>query len=417
MKNMRSLTKRAAITSLYVVCFSYGHSQSITNSAYNVFGIGTLEQAGLVSYEAMGYASLGARPTDIVNVKNPAALNSIRGFTQIVDFGITYSNLSQRANDDSFSSSFGGLHDLNYWFRANSKTAFSVGIAKFSEASYDILDSRSGSDVTGRSDSRHLGEGGSSEVYLAGSYAVLKNLHFGLKTRFLFSSQHRDELLSVTDPTINLEIENEQRFTKTMLEAGLQYEYRFGENKGVVLGSTFRTGGNASVAQEERIIGNSGNSIDTLSSEDDYRIYLPQKIGVGLGLTLKSWSFNFDYEFENWGLNESQDGFEYRDRFITSFGAQYVRNSYSEKLIERIAFRFGGGMHSNYVVVEKEDYLSQYYSFGLGVPIRKGAAALNLSYQFYATGTSSFNLIEERASTFSFSITIRDVWFRKRAFD
>ncbi|MEO9871941.1 hypothetical protein [Ekhidna sp.] len=414
---MKNLIERSLLASFFIFLTFASTSQSIGNSAYNVFGIGTLEQTGLVPYEAMGYAALGSRPMDMVNLKNPAALNSIRGFTQIFDVGVTFSNLTQSANDDSFNSSFGGIHDLNYWFRASPRTALSLGIAKFSDASYDILDSQSGSNSSGRSDSRHIGEGGSSEVYLAGSYSIHKNFHLGLKTHFLFGSQDKDEVLSVSQPRTNLQIINEKSFVKALLEAGLQYEYQLGEAKSIVLGSTFRTGGSATVNQEELIISDSGITTDTLSSQDDSDVYIPQKLGLGLGVNIKSWNVNLDYEFENWGSNKSQDGYTYRDRFITSVGAQFIKDRFSEKLIERIAFRFGGGIHSNYVSIDNEDFISQYYTAGIGIPINRSAASLNLSYQFYSTGTTSSNLIRETASTLSFSVIIRDVWFRKRAYD
>ena len=98
------------------------------------------------------------------------------------------------------------------------------------------------------------------------------------------------------------------------------------------------------------------------------------------------------------------------------FGAQYVKDRQSDKLINRTAFRFGGGIHSNYISVDQEHYLSQYYSLGLGIPARRGTAAINLSYQYYRSGTSEGNLIRESTNTLSLSISFKDIWFRKKAF-
>jgi len=415
---MRSLIKKSLFASVLLCSSVLLSAQSITNSAYNVFGIGTLEQPGLVSYEGMGYAAIGSRAGDLVNLKNPAALNSIRGFTQIFDVGIALSGLSQEVNDETVTSSFGGLHDLNYWFRASPKTALSLGISKFSDANYDILDSQSGSSAVGRSDSRHLGEGGSSQLYVAGAYSLSPNLHVGLKSNFLFGSLLSDEVVTLFDPRAELEIESKRSFVTANLEAGLQYQFLLSSKTKMVLGSTFRTGGFTSLREDRLIVSDAGTSVDSLRSDGNTsEIYLPRKLGFGVGLESQSWMINLDYEFENWGDNEDQDSFSYQDRFTASMGLQFVNDRFSEKLINRVAFRMGAGVHSNYVEVENQEYLSSYYTFGLGVPLNRGAASVNLSYQHYTNGTLNSSLIRESANTFSISVSIRDFWFRKRAFD
>ncbi len=415
-RNMKSLIKKLLTYVLLLIVVHFSRSQAIGNSAYNVFGIGTLEQPGLVGFESMGHTGIGARPVDMVNIKNPAALNSMVGFTQAFDVGVSFSSLSQKSNGSSFTSSFGGLHDLNYWFRVNPKTALSLGVSKYSESSFDILDSQSGTSENGRSDSRHLGEGGSSQFYLAGGYQLLPKLNIGLQSHFLFGSLQKDEISSLSNLDTNLQIEGTKSFVKTLLKAGLQYDMLLGASSKLTLGSTFRTGGTTTMSEEEIIIGSSTtiSSTDSLFNDDDSELYLPKQLGFGIGFQSKSWNLNLDYEFENWGANESQTNFQYQDRFIGSFGLQYIKNRFSENIVERLAFRLGGGLHSSYITVDDVDFLSQYYTVGVGIPINRGAAALSLSYQFYQTGTNALNLIQENTNTFSFSFSIRDIWFRKR---
>ncbi len=414
---MKSLIKGQAITFLFLCSFIFVKAQSISNSAYNVFGIGTLEQQGLVQYESMGNAAIGSRPHNIVNLKNPAALNAIQGFTQIFDVGVTYSGLRQNANEETFQSSFGGLHDLNYWFRANSRTAFSFGVSKFSDATYDILDSQSGSNAIGRSDSRHIGEGGSSQVYLASAYSLSPNLHFGLKSNFLFGGFQENETVTIFDPSAQLDIVSERSFVTATLEAGIQYQFLVSKFTRLVLGSTFRTGSSVDFDEDVQIISNAGTSIDSLSSDTQSELYLPRKIGVGLGLESRSWMVNIDYEAENWGENVNNEVLEYNNRFVSSFGVQFTRDPFSDKLLNRVAFRAGAGVHSNYLDIDGQSFLGRFYSAGIGIPINRGAASINLAYQHYAHGTLESNLIQENTNTFSINVSIRDVWFRKRAFD
>ncbi len=414
---MKNLIKYSLLGSVWILCFG-SVGQSISNSAYNVFGIGSLEQTGLISYEGMGYAAIGARPDDLVNIKNPAALNSIngRGFTQIFDVGISFSHLYQQSVNETADGTFGGLHDLNYWFKTHPKWAWSVGISKFSDASFDIIDTPSGVLANDESSVEHFGNGGSTQVYFAGAYSLLPSLHFGAKTGFLFGGLQSDESLFLSQPGTSLLIENDRSFFTSFVELGIQYEQSLGAASKLVVGGLFRPGNAVSVKEEEVIIGDTGLTNDSLFANGNSSLFIPQKLGGGLGLRLKSWDFNLDYEYENWGKNEEQDRFDYKDRFITSFGAQFVKDRYSEKLIDRTAFRIGGGLHSNYVSVDGEDYLSQYYTVGLGFPARRGTAALNLSYQYYRSGTSDFGLIRESTNTLSVNITFKDVWFRKKVF-
>lgn len=418
MKIMRSLTKNVVGWLTFMLVGVNGLAQSVANSAYNVFGLGTLEQTGLVAFEGMGYASIGARPSDMVNLKNPAALNSIRGrgFTQIFDVGITYSHLFQKSIKETASGSFGRLHDLNYWFRNSPKSAWSVGLSKFSDATYNIIDTQSNDNANSTSDVQHTGNGGSSQVYLAGAFSMLPNTSLGVKTGFLFGSFQSEELLSLTLPGSSLIIENDRSFLEPFIEGGLQYGLTIKENFHVVLGGVFRPGATANMNEGRLIIGNTGTATDSLNSEGSSTFYIPRKVGAGIGVQLKSWDLNFDYEFENWGRNDEQERFAYRDRFVTSFGAQYIKDRTSDKLIGRTAFRVGAGVHSNYISVDDENYMSQYYSVGLGIPARRGTAAVNVSYQYYRSGTDQPGLIRESTNTISLSVTFKDIWFRKRAF-
>ena len=392
-----------------------GQAQSVSNSAYNVFGLGTLEQTGMVAYEGMGYASIGARPSDRVNLKNPAALNSIRGrgFTQIFDVGITYSHLFQQSVNETAVGSFGGLHDLNYWFRTSPKLAWSVGIAKFSEATYDILD-QSGSED--ESNVQHMGKGGSSQVYLGSAYSLSPHIHLGIKTGFIFGSFRSEEMSSLTLPGSSLRVNTQRSFFTPFLEGGIQYDQQLGKNSRLTFGATYRLSSHTTLREDRLIIGNTGADNDSLTAESSSSLQIPRKIGLGLGWQSRSWELNLDYELENWAVNEAQDRYTYQDRYTTSFGAQYVKDRQSDKLINRTAFRFGGGIHSNYISVDQEHYLSQYYSLGLGIPARRGTAAINLSYQYYRSGTSEGNLIRESTNTLSLSISFKDIWFRKKAF-
>ncbi|MEM9328116.1 MAG: hypothetical protein AAGA85_20785 [Bacteroidota bacterium] len=410
---MKSLTKLLTCCTLGLLGFAHElRAQSIGHSAYNAFGLGTLEQVGLVPYEHMGYAAIGSRIDDVVNLENPAGLTSIRGFTHSFDFGLSFSQLTQESPSDISTGTFGGLHDLNVWFRLNQKTAISVGLSKYSDATFDILD-RS----TDGSESRLVGDGGSSQAFLAAGYSLLPNLHLGVQGSLLFGSLQREEFLTISDPSAALQVTTTESFVKPLLKLGLQNEYKLGSKARVVLGATYEAGGSTQVSIDEVITSSVSLGRDSLFSEDFSTLQLPQKIGFGIGIAMKSWNINLDYELEDWATNEDRSRFSFQDRWLASGGIQYRKDRFSSRMIERVAFRMGGGVHSNYVAADNESYLNPYFSLGMGIPLLKGAASINVGYQYHTSGTTADNLIMENAHTFSFSLTIRDIWFGKRIYN
>ena len=408
---MRSLINPLRV--IFVLASSYVYSQSVSNSAYNVYGIGTLDQQGLTAFSSMGYSGIATRPEEVVNIENPAALTSISGYNQIFDAGLFFSSLQQTSGEGSFSGTSGGLNDLNYWFRTSEKSAFSFGFTRFSEGSYDITDRQSGVSTIGLSDSRHLGEGGSTTAYVAAGFNPLKNLNVGVRANFLFSSQQSSEFLNIGDLNTELRIENSSRFTKAMLDFGAQYSLALSGTT-LTLGAIFRPGANTSVREESLIVG-SGVTSDSIASEANSSLYLPQKTGFGIGIKRKSFELAAEYEWENWGSNEEQDGFSYKDRFTASIGGQYQKNRFSNKYADRLSLRFGAGISSNYLTVDRTNYLNRFISVGVGAPIGR-TGLLNIGYEYYQQGTTESDLILENSSTLSVGISFRGVWFRKRVY-
>lgn len=407
-----NLTK-LVLSTLLSFLISVSFCQSMPGSAYNIFGIGSLEKTGLVSFKGMGNVGIAVRSPEDVNLKNPAALNAITGYNQIFDGGFTYSRLSQQSDNKSFSTSNGGVNSLNYWFRNSSKMAMSFGFEKVSDASYDITDSNSGVNTFGIDETRHLGGGGASSFYVGAGYELIANLNVGLKFNLLFGSIEQSEIFYSQDLISEFLVEENQRFTASGIELGFQYGIPIGENKKITLGSIFKSGSKVRLSHEGSIM----SASDTITSSSEYSsLIIPPKFGLGLGMQIKSWNFNLDYEVENWQRNEEESNYAFNKRTELAGGISFQKDRSSTTYFNRAIFRVGGSLSTNYIKIGGTDHLQASFSAGLGLPIgRRGT--INLAYQYVNNGLYASDLIYEQYHAFSLGFSFKNVWFLDGKYD
>ncbi len=409
---MRNSINAAFVLLILCGCTSL-YSQSISGSAYNIFGVGSLDQFGLLPYQSMGNAGIGSIPEEIVNLKNPASLNSIKGPNQLFDIGISYSSLDQKSLNETFNTTHGGINGINYWFKANDKLALTFGISRFSDATYDIIDSQFGSTELEIYNARFIGEGGLSNLYIAAGYQLTENLGLGLRTSVLSGSQSVSEYLTLDQVGAAITILEDQNFVKAIPDFGVQYQLNVGSNKSIVLGGTYRPRSLVNY-KDETIIINANR--DSLFTESDRPYHIPERIGVGIGFKLPNWEFNVDLESEYWSVNSREDNYQYKDRTLVSFGTSYQKNRLSREYLDRIAIRAGVSFQSNYIIVNETNYWNQAYSFGIGLPFNR-RGMIHLGYQHEIIGTDLNKLVKETSHTFSLSFTLMDVWFRHGAYN
>lgn len=409
---MKSLTKYLSVLGFLFFHYS-SFGQSTVRSIYNIYGVGSLNQIGLGQYESMGYTGVAARSVGTVNLENPASLNAIKGVNHILDMGFYHTNTVQRTFESSFSSQSGNMGSINYWFSSGTKSAFSFGAGKYSDASYDISDFNNSTTALGTYDSRYIGDGGISQIYVAGSREVFKNLNIGARANFLFGSFSRTEIVSLENFESSLIFDDSKRFAKAVLDGGLQYTIPFQNERSITLGSTLRQGVDVDISEETYII---EDETDSLYTEGESTIHLPRQIGLGISYLSPKWQLSLDYQVENWSKNPEQQNYSYNDRHIVSIGGAFQKDRRSIEYKDRIVVRFGAGVQSNYISVDEVDFLSSFYSVGLGLPLTRGSQ-LNIGYQYFQNGTLTDDLIIESSHKLSLNISISDIWFRKRFYD
>lgn len=409
-----NLIKKFSFSVLFLLSQHFLLAQSTARSVYNLYGLGTLEQQGLCQFESMGYSSIASRSTQNVNLENPAGLNAVKQANQIMDVGLYRTSTFQRAEGESFNSTSGNIGSLNFWFSGGPKTAFAFGASKFSDASYNITNFNNRNTSLGNYSSIFVGEGGVSQMYLAFGQRVVKNLNVGAKVNFLFGSLEKTEQVFLNDFNTTLNIEDTRSFVSSVLDLGIQYTVPLGESSQLTIGSTYRTGSNISIDETSYIL--SAARTDSISSEDESSLYLPQHVGVGLSYQSKKWQLNMDYQVERWGSNDDDNDYSYNDRHIISAGGEFIKDRFSSNYFDRIAFRAGFGAQSNYVTVRNTDYISYIVSAGAGLPLNRGSM-LSIGYQYFQNGTTNSGLVKEISHKLSLNISIKDLWFIKRVYD
>lgn len=398
---------------MLILVSTLASAQSIPGSAYNVFGFGTLDRQGLVPTQNMGGVGIGLRSPLDVNLANPASLNAIVGHNQIFDIGFSYSSISQSSSSESFRRASTDLKGLNYWFRPNKKMAFSFGSSRFSDASYDITEgSRTSEAFNSAFNTRYLGEGGLSQLYFATGIQVLPNLNVGARVNFLFGSISRIENIALLDVDTEFSIEQKDRLLKPYLDFGAQYDFKISDNAKLTFGSIYRPSAKFRINEETTLI---GSNADTLQVEQYSFSSLPQLVGFGVGFQNKNWLIGLDYQFETWSSLKSEDGFDYQDRHLFSFGAAYVKDRASTNYLDRIIFKGGVSISNPYVLTQNNSYWNTTVDLGVGLPLRNGSM-INLGYSYQTNGNEGRGMIHESLHRVSIGFSLKDIWFVKRAY-
>lgn len=389
-------------------------AQSTTGSTYGIYGVGTLSEDGLGAYRSVNNAAIGSRQAGSVNLKNPASLNAISGPTQIFDVDVALKSLAQKTTGQSFSTMLGGLENFNLWLRTGRRAALSLGASPFSDGRYDVTDSYVTSSVVGSYSVRYQGSGGVTRFYLAASQGVGKYLNVGVKGSFLLGKLTSTQTLFNNGLLSGIEIEDSKTLNKFIFDFGAQINIPVSEKQQMTVGLTYRPRYDLSFDSESKVIRDAYDSVTEVSTNT---LAFPEKYGVGVEYRLAKMSFSVDGELERWGVNGESDDFTYKDRIAVAFGFAYQHDPLSYNYFSRITFRGGYGYKTYYTEIRGSQFGNSSFSIGLGLPVNRGFGMVNLGYKYAGMGTTNNKLVHEQLHTFSVNMSIRDIWFRKKAYD
>lgn len=377
-------------------------------SPYNSLGIGKLYPRGFGATNMLGNATIGYAPTDYVNIKNPASYNAITGYAHLFDIGFQVNFDQIKSRDRLEQLSQANLSHLNLWFRLNKRWASVVGMQPISNADYNITETISDNSI-GSYTKNYQGTGGLNEVYWGNSFQIFKNLNVGINASFIFGQLDRTET-AINVPNVGtVQTNNQEILRKGSLEFGAQYTAMI-KNSKLTLGAVWKPDITMNTAFEEKLV---ANGRDSLVSDGFSKYSLPQNIGLGISYQNGRHVFLFDVQHTEWSANEPEKDSRYRDVLAYSFGIERKPNFSSSSFLNHITFRGGFSVTPHYLTVNNTNFNELKWNFGLGVPLLRNTAQVNIGYAYSKRGTTMNQLLEESGHAVSVGFVFKKAWFRK----
>ena len=388
----------------------------------------------------MGGTGIAVRPNFNLNISNPASYSSL--LLTAFDIGASASftrmsttDLEQKKSEATFSYFALGFPVVS------KKWGAALGLVPFSNVGYKIVSPETDANA-GNVLFTYEGTGGINRLFIGNAFTIKKNLSAGFHASYLFGSIDRIGTAEFEGSYFfNSRFTSNTSIRDFYFDYGLQYIFdsiphrakndttntKVKSDWSLVFGLTGSMPSNISASQDSLIelYQRNGNFIsvrDTLLDKagDKGDIKFPLALGFGIALKKGSrWLIAADASVQNWedysylGQKDSL-----RNSLRVSSGFQYTPNDRGIKSYwQTVQYRFGAFYHQTYLQLRGTKLNEYGITAGLGLSIRKGFSAIQLSAMLGTRGTTDSKLIKEDFVRFSLGVTFSDRWFIKPKFD
>jgi hypothetical protein len=415
------MIKKVLLLVVLVLVFKTNAQEGSTSSPYSFYGVGLQQFKGTVENRAMGGMGLYSDSLHL-NLSNPAQLGKLRFVTFTVganhnDVALKEVGLESKATNTTFDY-------IALGFPISKKAAFSFGLMPWTSVGYDINTSEEGllNSFNGR--------GGLNRVFLSGGYEFTKGLTAGISATYNFGNIQNETLRTQEDVELGTLETNRSDLGGFVWEFGAQYETMVTDKLELRTSLKYIPSSRISsenVRQISSVLFNDLGLVQELDTVDgnvaDSDFDFPSSTTIGLGLGApKKWFFGAEYttiqtsNFTNRSFSIDQARFE--DGSSLNVGGFYIPNYNSiSSYFERITYRAGFRYEDTGLVVSNQNINEFGISFGVGLPARRNISNLNLTFEYGQRGTTDANLVQENFFNFGLSLSLNDIWFRKRKFN
>ena len=415
------MIKKVLLLVVLVLVFKTNAQEGSTSSPYSFYGVGLQQFKGTVENRAMGGMGLYSDSLHL-NLSNPAQLGKLRFVTFTVganhnDVTLKEVGLESKATNTTFDY-------IALGFPISKKAAFSFGLMPWTSVGYDINTSEEGllNSFNGR--------GGLNRVFLSGGYEFTKGLTAGISATYNFGNIQNETLRTQEDVELGTLETNRSDLGGFVWEFGAQYETMVTDKLELRTSLKYIPSSRISsenVRQISSVLFNDLGLVQELDTVDgnvaDSDFDFPSSTTIGLGLGApKKWFFGAEYttiqtsNFTNRSFSIDQARFE--DGSSLNVGGFYIPNYNSiSSYFERITYRAGFRYEDTGLVVSDQNINEFGISFGVGLPARRNISNLNLTFEYGQRGTTDANLVQENFFNFGLSLSLNDIWFRKRKFN
>ncbi len=429
---------RRIVIILIILTSLSAFAQRSTSSPYSVFGIGEEFNVKTVEQVSMGGIGVALSSASYLNFTNPAANASLRYATY--GFGLLNNDLTIKDVSGSQSSTSTNLSYFAFGTPIGKRAGFSVGMQPISSVGYSLLSNKL--DPNNSNDiieiTKFSGKGGVNRVYGSFGIFVSKNLALGIEADFAFGTIENSIINQRANVSLATKYEEKSIIRGGSLKIGAQYKKNLKNNLHVDFGATIKIGNDLKATGTSKIysltFSSTGSEIprDVLSTETlsgNFTLPTQTILGTGIG-KINKWYTGFEYEYQNaldasGYLSANNAAYSYEKSNRISFGGFYIPkiNSISN-YFQRVTYRAGLRFESTGLLVNGTSTPNNFtsindfgISFGLGLPLGNRLSNVNLGFEYGKKGTTNNKLIQENYFNFRLSLSLNDIWFRKRQID
>lgn len=384
-------------------------------SAYTNFGIGSINNSGLVKNQGMGGTGMAIQTDNFINALNPASLTGIDSLNMLIDMGLRVNFTNYKTNEGNGDAISGGLHNISLAFRSAKNLYTSFGLSQVSSVGYNVATTSTieGSmDIIGK---EYKGTGGVNEVYLSNAVGIGKNFALGLKLSYLFGGIEKTEVFSSSVIGGALSVEYTDYVQQFKFEPGFQYRVNVFDQE-ISVGATYSPEVDFATNRSVTTSSSSGAGInEDIDDGTDYKIPVNMAGGVAWA-NKRGLKIAADYRFQEWSsVSYKSRAADLKDSHRFSMGAEF-RNR-ETKRANPFLYQLGGYVEDSYIKVEGNSIIDTGISAGIGIPMRNSRSYFNINLNYGRRGPRGGDLIKENYFGINLSLSMVEFWFMKRQFD
>ncbi|WP_375444994.1 outer membrane protein transport protein [uncultured Fibrella sp.] len=428
---MKNLILLAAGLSLLTT--STLRAQGLGNSPYSALGLGEILPATNVANIGMGGVGVSYASPFYLNSQNPALLARRTRFT-IFEIGLlgqqkTISQLVQ--NEPLTQRDFGAnLSYLALAFPLSSRWNTAISLRPYSYVDYKT---RTYGKIPGtiyETQFDYSGKGALNRASISNGVRLGKNIYLGADASFIFgnisSSSDAQVLINSSSDLVTSRV-NRVNYSDIVWNLGAAWRPTLGKNYALNIGATFAPKSNLSGTETDvyQQLTASGGSVvsgsDTLRSNSDGRVPLPQHIQFGITLEKNNQlAIGVEAGMQSWSQFRTitdQPG-NLRDAFHSSVGVEFTPKPTSTRYRDLITYR--AGFQYNQLPYQVQGVQLKDVNGSLGFSIPVGAYFvnhINLAFVAGQRGVLTGAQIRERYFKVAVGFSLNDWWFRKTVID
>jgi hypothetical protein len=409
-------------------------AQRTNSSPYSFFGIGQQYSSQTVEQASMGGIGIAFNDMYHLNFLNPASNAALRLATYSI--GVNANDLTIKDFSGSQKSTSSTLSYINIGFPVGKNAGVSFGLKPNTSVGYSLLNAVN--DINGNAieATRFYGSGGTNKIYGAYGISISNSFKVGLEAEYVFGKTENNILSQRLNTQFGTKNNEVTTIRGTGIKLGVQYQKELKNKLKLNLGASFKLENSLTTTGNENLyslaIASSTLEIpkDTLySASVNGKIVNPMKTGLGVGLGKDNkWYVGLNYEFQDalnlQGSILTSSSYKYNNSSKVAIGGFYLPkdnsiSSYWQRVIYRAGFRYentGLMINGTGTIGDFTEITDFGISFGLGLPL-KDLSNLNLGVEYGQKGSTANNLIQENYFNFKLSLSLNDIWFRKKRID